>query len=413
MPDSFLRLDAEPLRVVWAEDDADTRNLVTLVLKQQFAVVAVPDGQAALEAVLAGPADVVLADVVMPRLDGLELLKALRADPRTADVPVILVSGRAGEDIKIEGLNEGADDYIAKPFNVRELLARVGAHAKMARFRRNGTAALRRSEERLRELNADLEQRVRDRTAELLQSERHAVFMAELAERRAEQLRALAAELMRAEQKERRRVALMLHEHIQQLLVAARIQLDVVQIGELTAERRAPFQKAQQIIGEAVEACRSLTVELSPPVLQEEGLVAALHWLAKQLQDRHGLTVELTLSEDVVEPPTKELRELLFLAIKELLTNVVKHADTNHARVSMDWVAPHRLRVEVCDEGRGFAYPSDAMPSASSGSWGLFNIRERVDYIGGEFVVESSPGRGTRAAITVSAEQVESPGAKV
>ena len=97
---------------------------------------AVPDGEAALAAARARPPDLVLADVMMPRLDGFGLLSALRADPRTATIPVILLSARAGEESRVEGLEAGADDYLVKPFSARELLARVGAHLEMARVRR-------------------------------------------------------------------------------------------------------------------------------------------------------------------------------------------------------------------------------------------------------------------------------------
>ncbi|HEY7293675.1 MAG TPA: histidine kinase dimerization/phospho-acceptor domain-containing protein, partial [Dehalococcoidia bacterium] len=86
---------------------------------------------------------------MMPGLDGFALLQALRAEPSTRRIPVILLSARAGEEAQIEGLTAGADDYLVKPFSARELLARVGAHLELARVRAEGAAALRASEERL------------------------------------------------------------------------------------------------------------------------------------------------------------------------------------------------------------------------------------------------------------------------
>jgi CheY-like chemotaxis protein len=109
----------------------------------------VPDGEAALAAVRRRPPDLVLADVMMPRLDGFGLIQALRADERTRFIPVILLSARAGEESRIEGMEAGADDYLVKPFGARELLARVDAHLKMARLRREGELALRDSEAKL------------------------------------------------------------------------------------------------------------------------------------------------------------------------------------------------------------------------------------------------------------------------
>ena len=123
-------------RILWADDNADMRNYVRGLLGQRYEVEAVPDGDAALAAARARPPDLVLTDVMMPRLDGFGLLSALRADPETRSIPVILLSARAGEESRVEGLEAGADDYLVKPFSARELLARVGAHLEMARFRR-------------------------------------------------------------------------------------------------------------------------------------------------------------------------------------------------------------------------------------------------------------------------------------
>jgi signal transduction histidine kinase len=135
-------------RVLWADDNADMRAYVTRLLGARFEVTAVADGQAALEAARAEPPDVVLCDVMMPRLDGTGLLRELRADPRLRETPVILLSARAGEESRIEGLKRGADDYLVKPFSARELLARLETQVERARAR----AALRKSEERFRAL---------------------------------------------------------------------------------------------------------------------------------------------------------------------------------------------------------------------------------------------------------------------
>ena len=137
--------DDRPLVLV-ADDNADLRRYVVRLLSPRFRTHAVPDGEAALAAARAQTPDLVLADVMMPRLDGLELLQALRSDPRTTNVPVIMLSARAGEESRVEGMEEGADDYLAKPFSAKVLLARVTAHLQMARMRREANEALRASE---------------------------------------------------------------------------------------------------------------------------------------------------------------------------------------------------------------------------------------------------------------------------
>jgi PAS domain S-box-containing protein len=122
--------------VLVADDNADMRQYLVRLLGGIYEVEEVADGQAALSAARERPPDLVLADVMMPQLDGFGLLRELRADPRTRTVPVVLVSARAGEESRVEGLAAGADDYLVKPFSARELLARVGAHLEMARVRR-------------------------------------------------------------------------------------------------------------------------------------------------------------------------------------------------------------------------------------------------------------------------------------
>ncbi|MEH2169317.1 MAG: ATP-binding protein [Nostoc sp.] len=122
-------------RILLADDNADMRDYVKRLLSQQYEVESVPDGLAALDSARGRVPDLVLTDVMMPGLDGFGLLQALRADPLTQKVPIILLSARAGEEARVEGLEAGADDYLIKPFSARELLARVEAALKMARLR--------------------------------------------------------------------------------------------------------------------------------------------------------------------------------------------------------------------------------------------------------------------------------------
>ncbi|WP_459195251.1 ATP-binding protein [Nostoc sp. FACHB-892] len=122
-------------RILLADDNADMRDYVKRLLSQQYEVESVPDGLAALDSARGRVPDLVLTDVMMPGLDGFGLLQELRADPQTRKVPIILLSARAGEEARVEGLEAGADDYLIKPFSARELLARVEAALKMARLR--------------------------------------------------------------------------------------------------------------------------------------------------------------------------------------------------------------------------------------------------------------------------------------
>jgi PAS domain S-box-containing protein len=136
-------------RVLLADDNADVREYVSRLLGRQYRVVTVSNGDDALKAALADPPDLILSDVMMPGLDGFQLLAELRGRPATATIPVILLSARAGEESRVEGLGAGADDYLIKPFTARELLARVGAHLSMSRRRKEAEQALRETQETL------------------------------------------------------------------------------------------------------------------------------------------------------------------------------------------------------------------------------------------------------------------------
>ncbi len=137
-------------RILLADDNSDMRDYLRRLLERHYIVISVPDGIEALDAIRAQRPDLVLSDVMMPRLDGFGLLKALRAEPRTATIPVILLSARAGEEATIEGFDAGADDYLVKPFSARELLARVSSTLALSWARRTVVEERQLSEERFR-----------------------------------------------------------------------------------------------------------------------------------------------------------------------------------------------------------------------------------------------------------------------
>ena len=149
-------LGGEPLdrdrprrHVLLADDNADMRDYVGRLLRPHYDVEAVRDGQQALAAAQARRPDLVLSDVMMPRMDGFGLLAGIRADPALADLPVILLSARAGEEARVEGLDAGADDYLVKPFTARELAARIRSNLELARLRQQARDTLLQANEML------------------------------------------------------------------------------------------------------------------------------------------------------------------------------------------------------------------------------------------------------------------------
>ncbi len=127
-------------RIIFADDDAEMRAVVCAVLEEHYDIEAAEDGLAALDLIRAQPPALVLTDLMMPRLDGIGLVRALREDPVLREIPVIILTG-SGDEPGSQGLVAGADDYLTKPFAPAELLARVGARLEIARLHREADAA--------------------------------------------------------------------------------------------------------------------------------------------------------------------------------------------------------------------------------------------------------------------------------
>lgn len=229
------------------------------------------------------------------------------------------------------------------------------------------------------------------------------------ARRRAEQeiaayqqrLQSLAAELALAEERERRRLAVELHDTVSQQLAMAKVRLGQARQKAVLAPVAEAIEAARNLVDEALKQTRSLTFELSPPVLYELGFVAAVEWLAERVQKRGGPVVLVTCAADCRDTRLPEpLAILLFQAVRELLNNVVKHAAARNVDVI---IAPEgrNYTVVVRDDGRGFD-PSDARSSSGDDTgFGLFSLRTRLGHLGGQFHVESAPGQGTRVALSV------------
>jgi signal transduction histidine kinase len=208
-----------------------------------------------------------------------------------------------------------------------------------------------------------------------------------------DRLRALASDLTLAEQRERRRLAHVLHDHIQQLLAGAKIRLATLGRME-TKELQKATKDVEELLSQAIEASRSLTAELSPPILQEAGLAAALDWLADWMKDQHGLVVSTSIDAQA-NPGQEDVSVLLFQSVRELLFNVVKHARVKTARLEMNR-RDDRLEVVVSDDGVGFDPSQVHHEKRSTASFGLFSIRERLRLLGGTMKIESAVGRGSR-----------------
>jgi PAS domain S-box-containing protein len=238
------------------------------------------------------------------------------------------------------------------------------------------------AEEALRETNNNLEKTVQERTAQLAY--------------RATQLRALAGELARSEQRERQRLAQVLHDGLQQILVGAKYRLDSVFRSKDAGDG---LDQVAELIDDAIETSRSLTVELSPPVLLEGDLSLALEWLARWMHDKYELETHVS-ARDIADRLAQDVILVLFQAVRELLFNVVKYAGVNSARVSVSQTDDHIL-VAVEDEGVGFDPKEVRTGGGQSGGLGLFSISERLSNMNGRLEIESAAGQGSRFRLVV------------
>ena len=182
------------------------------------------------------------------------------------------------------------------------------------------------------------------------------------------------------------------------MLVAAQMQLILIERHCDNAEIIAGLQSTEMILKEAVGVVRSMTVELSPPVLQQEGLAAALVWLAARMREQHAFHVHVH-ADNQGEPRSEEVRFLLFESVRELLFNASKHSGQSEATVAMSYSASGFVEITVDDRGKGFSPQQIEAERTSAGSFGLFSIQQRLAFFGGRMTIHSAPGQGTRVTL--------------
>lgn len=218
------------------------------------------------------------------------------------------------------------------------------------------------------------------------------------AESQAAQLRALSLELAQAEQRERRRLAQILHDDLQQLLVGASFDVETLAGKVRESPLRETLGRLSETIAEALDVSRTMTQELSPPVVYEQGLTAGLEWVCALMHRKHGLKVALEVLGEAGSVP-EQVRMFLLEAARELLLNIVKHARVDRARIRVRPLEGMRLEVTVTDQGAGFR------PEEMTGSgFGLFSIREKLRFLQGSLRIESAPDQGSRFTLVVPCE---------
>ena len=341
---------SRPTRLLLIDDDEETCLIVRHLLRYSgescIDLECVYQYDEGLERLCQQEHDICLLDYRLNDRDGLELLR--EAQRRGCQLPIIMLTGLGSREIDIEAMRAGAADYLLKDDLDATTLER----------------AIRYALERQRLLRA--------------------------LEDQAGQLRLLAVELARAEECERRRIAQYLHDHLQQILAAAKIQA-VALVGKAPPAAQEIGDLLTGMLDEAIESARSFSHELCPPVLYDRGLAAALHWLARLLRKKQVLDVAVT-ADSQSDPADPDMQVFLFQAVRELLLNAMKHGHADRA-----WITMHRddgtLSISVEDNGVG-CEPGTLFSQSEPKGLGLFSIQQRLNILHGSMSARAAPGEG-------------------
>ncbi|MEE9191262.1 MAG: PAS domain S-box protein, partial [Candidatus Aerophobetes bacterium] len=221
-----------------------------------------------------------------------------------------------------------------------------------------------------------------------------------------ERLRSLVSELTLVEEQQKRNLATELHDSIGQLLALCRIKLGELEKVTKATDVRSLAEEVEKGLEEIIWHTRSLTLRLGPPLLYELGLEVALEWLVEYMEEQYGIQTKFRV-DGKVDPIQEELRVFLFRAVQELMMNVARHGETDKAEVSV-WRENRTMHITVKDRGVGFNSAILDAPSGKDSGFGLFSIRERIKYFGGEASVQSKPGKGTQVTLVVPLKALRS-----
>lgn len=367
-----------------------------------FTVMVAQDGESGLDKIQYAVPDIILLDALMPGLDGFEVCRRLKQDERTSATPVIFMTGLTSVEDKVKGFEAGAVDYVTKPVQEDELLARIVTHLRIHTLTQQLQSAngqlqqeigeRQRAEQALTAYQDQLEEQVEQRTAQLSQTN--------------QQLRYLTARLAEVEEAERRRLARELHDRVSQDLGILDINLNIIQnkIGQtaLSAKDAEPLQTHLQdsleLVQQVARHVYDVMADLRSPVLDDYGVVAALKAYGVQFTARTGINVSVQGAEEVPRLALA-VESALFRIAQEALTNVAKHAQATKVTITYEQRAGV-ARLTITDDGIGFEQTSLSTPKEGQG-WGLVSMRERAEATGGRCEIKTQQGEGTQVVVEI------------
>ena len=388
-----------PQTLLTIEDEAGIRESIGLYFEDNdFRVLMAENGDAGLRVFQQERPDVVLVDLRMPGINGLEVIAKIK--DISPDTPIIVVSGTGILADAISAVRLGAWDYVTKPIDDMNVLGHIVDKAlERAQLVQENRRYQQHLEEEIKKRTADLEatnDRLLQEIDEHIQAEKK--IMAHQ-----EQLRALVSKLTISEEQERKHLATELHDGIGQSLILMKMGMDTLLSQQIGEELRAYLMQAQQTLIDLIEATQGLTSNLGSPILQKLGFKAAIdEWLKSEVENKYAICTKV-LDEGFPETLNREAMALLFRAVRELAINVVKYAQAQNLDVLLQ-TREDQLYICVADDGVGFNHSPEAGAKELKGGYGLFSIKERVNYMGGSVDIESEPGQGTRVTLLIPKE---------
>lgn len=371
---------------------------VSMLEGRGYRVAIAQDGEEGLQRAQLLRPDLILLDVMMPGADGFEICVCLKALEETRDIPVIFMTALASTDDKVKGFSAGGVDYVTKPLQIDEVLARVDTHIKL----HSAHQQLELQHAQLQAYQEQLKHKVEERTVELsaanlqLQSEIEERKQAELAlEESHTQLRSLTARYLEDSEEERKMIAHELHEDLAQILSGQQLRLGVLayQHGAEIPSLQKQLEDISELSGKAVAIVRNISAMLRPSVL-DIGVQATLEWLAARFFARTNTPCLVHIHGEETEF-AKDHAMVLFRIVQESLANVAQHAGASRVDITLE------LDFEYCvltirDNGCGFD-----MGHKTENAFGLLGIRERTLTLGGTVAIESSIGNGTEIVVRI------------
>jgi signal transduction histidine kinase len=360
------------------DNDAIRYSLARALQGGGYRVLEARNGTETLRLADEGP-DLITLDVHLPDMDGFEVCRRLKANPKTAHIPVLHISATVTDtDNRVRGL-EAADGYLTEPISREELLATVGSLLRLKQAERDARLQAREAETARRELKEahnELELRVQERT---------------------DQVRQLSVQLIKLQDDERRRIARELHDSTGQMLAAMKMVLDQMKAEAKSENLATLVSQTIEINEEMSRQLRTMSYLLHPPLLDEVGLPSALKWYAEGFAERSAIKVELQIDPDFGRLPG-EMEIALFRVVQECLTNIHRHSGSASARIRLSRNA-ERIGVEISDSGKGI--PSGRLREGKLVTGvGMMGIQERMRQFGGSVEVTSSEG-GTAVVATI------------